>query len=421
MSQELTSLERPSTDDRNAWHTYWKKQGQDWRIESEIDEQRQIQLIKYRVIEPDIKKGIYPFRDIKLSRSDIEWLLATHDDGHGPINWNYDYKQRGKGLDLRGANLRSVDLHGLPLACIAGGLSRSDAIEATSEERYWSEVHLERANLSFAHLEGADLFMAHLQEADLSSAYLQGADLYGAHMEGAYLKDAYLGGASIRRSFLDATTNFNDIKLEDEKLGCLLLGDVNWRDVNLSRANWIQIKMLGDEMEARRTTRWDGEVKNQDEWLDFYKWAVRANRQLAVALQAQGLNEEAAKFAYRSHVLQRIVFWQLRRFDQYLFSLFLSSVAGYGYKLWRSFAAYAIVILVFALAYHLFGTITGITLSPTEAIVFSMTSFHGRGFSPGENIGLSNPLTILAAIEALLGLIIEVTLIATLTQRFFKK
>ena len=50
-----------------------------------------------------------------------------------------------------------------------------------------------------------------------------------------------------------------------------------------------------------------------------------------------------------------------------------------------------------------------------------MTSFHGRGFTPGENIGLSNPLTILAAIEALVGLIIEVTLIATLTQRFFKR
>lgn len=32
---------------------------------------------------------------------------------------------------------------------------------------------------------------------------------------------------------------------------------------------------------------------------------MRANRQLAVALQAQGLNEEAARFAYRAHVLQR--------------------------------------------------------------------------------------------------------------------
>jgi hypothetical protein len=46
---------------------------------------------------------------------------------------------------------------------------------------------------------------------------------------------------------------------------------------------------------------------------------------------------------------------------------------------------------------------------------------HGRGFSPGQNIGLSSPLTILAAIEAFVGLIIEITFIATLTQRFFRR
>ncbi|HEY1354054.1 MAG TPA: hypothetical protein VGF67_30965 [Ktedonobacteraceae bacterium] len=49
-----------------------------------------------------------------------------------------------------------------------------------------------------------------------------------------------------------------------------------------------------------------------------------------------------------------------------------------------------------------------------------MTSFHRRGFLPGNNISLSDPLTVLAALEALVGLIIEVTFIATLTQRFFK-
>ncbi len=47
-----------------------------------------------------------------------------------------------------------------------------------------------------------------------------------------------------------------------------------------------------------------------------------------------------------------------------------------------------------------------------------MTSFHGRGFFPG-GIKLDDPLTVLAAIEALVGLIIEVTFIATLTRRFF--
>jgi hypothetical protein len=49
-----------------------------------------------------------------------------------------------------------------------------------------------------------------------------------------------------------------------------------------------------------------------------------------------------------------------------------------------------------------------------------MTSFHGRGFFPG-GIKLDDPLTVLAAIEAFVGLLIEVTFIATLTQRLFGK
>ena len=47
-------------------------------------------------------------------------------------------------------------------------------------------------------------------------------------------------------------------------------------------------------------------------------------------------------------------------------------------------------------------------------------SFHGRGFFPG-GIALDHPLTVLAAFEALVGLLIEFTCIAALTQRLFGK
>jgi hypothetical protein len=46
-------------------------------------------------------------------------------------------------------------------------------------------------------------------------------------------------------------------------------------------------------------------------------------------------------------------------------------------------------------------------------------SFHGRGFFPGYRARRSP--TILAAFEALVGLLIEVTFIATLTRRLFGK
>jgi hypothetical protein len=52
----------------------------------------------------------------------------------------------------------------------------------------------------------------------------------------------------------------------------------------------------------------------------------------------------------------------------------------------------------FALAYFAFGHI-----SPLEAFVFSLTSFHGRGFFHGNNIPLSDPRVVLAAFEAVVG------------------
>ena len=53
-----------------------------------------------------------------------------------------------------------------------------------------------------------------------------------------------------------------------------------------------------------------------------------------------------------------------------------------------------------------------------EALILSVSSFHGRGFfQPVQSLG--DPIAALAAIEAVIGLVIEISLIATFTQRFF--
>src|SRR5260370_24747174 len=72
---------RPSRDDRASWLAYWQKQHQPWRTQAEIHPERQAELEKCRALVPDIEKGIYPFKGMKLDRADVEWLLATHDGG----------------------------------------------------------------------------------------------------------------------------------------------------------------------------------------------------------------------------------------------------------------------------------------------------------------------------------------------------
>src|ERR1700694_2151547 len=103
---QVSTLQRPISDDPEAWKTYWKAQGWPWRTEPEIDTERQEYLAKRRSIKPDWKQGIYPFKDIepKLTRADMEWLLVTHESGRGPIDWDDENRNRNEGLDLRGAD-----------------------------------------------------------------------------------------------------------------------------------------------------------------------------------------------------------------------------------------------------------------------------------------------------------------------------
>src|SRR3989440_12986486 len=94
-NQQLSSITAQSHPTRPAWRT-----------EPEIDSERQRFLAERLVIVPDIQRGIYPFKDVKLTRADIEWLLISQQGGCGPVDWN-DVQQRGGiGLDLRGADLR---------------------------------------------------------------------------------------------------------------------------------------------------------------------------------------------------------------------------------------------------------------------------------------------------------------------------
>jgi uncharacterized protein YjbI with pentapeptide repeats len=586
-------LPSPKLNTPEQWRTYWESQGQPWRREPEIDLQRQTALAQKRVIVPDIEKGMYPFKDMKLSRADVEWLLATHEHDRGPVDWSDENQRRRQGLDLRGADLRHADLQSLPIAGVCGGLTVQERVHGTEERCQAAAILLEGANLSEAHLEGAYLYKAHLaganfqrafltnanlsgallegahgceaqlKDADLSEAQLNGLDLSGAylqgmmlngrhlegvtfnraHLEGALLHGAYLNGVQLQGAFLtranladahldfanlseahledtflqkasltkanlnqatlaranlteaylvgasavkthleeavltgahckdaifteaflqradlthtefesahlgnahlegaylfetsfcnaylrgvffDRETQLVNITLGDEQVGVASISDVRWGDTNLAVVNWPSIRKLGDEIRANGY-----KDKRDPEYLRHYRRGVRANRQLAVALQAQGQNEDAMLFAYRAQVLQKKVWLsrmaqpniKLRQrvplFGAWLFSWFLFLIAGYGYKVWRSFLAYLLIIGTFTALY--------LRLDPHlawyEALVVSMTAFHGRGFSPS-TFSPGDPLSIASACEAFVGLIIEVTFIATLTQRFFNR
>ena len=209
---EPSSLQsiHPSNDDHAAWLVYWQEQNQPWRTEPEIRPERQAELEKYRVLVPDVDKGIYPFKGMKLERADIEWLLATHEGG--PVKWSDEKERERAGLDVRGADLQHADLHELPLTRLRGGLMIDEQLMATEEQCSSAVVLMGGANLSRAQLEGAilggaqlagaSLSKAQLTGASLSKAQLTGADLIGAQLKGANLSEAQLKGANLSKIIL---------------------------------------------------------------------------------------------------------------------------------------------------------------------------------------------------------------------------
>lgn len=188
-------------DDVKGWRAYWKKQGYPWRTEPEINTERQLYLSERRAIQPDDQKGIYPFSGIKLSRADVEWLLAGHESKGiiGPIDPADDKQANRQGLDLRGANLAHTNLSHLPLAKLYAGASLQ-AWNIRCYEILWEcqinplanlriifipvllgrfsiferlrsgSVNLEGSNLSGAQLHGAQFIYSDLTDTDLRGA-----------------------------------------------------------------------------------------------------------------------------------------------------------------------------------------------------------------------------------------------------------
>jgi uncharacterized protein YjbI with pentapeptide repeats len=492
MSDEPTAAPQRSTsdEDRDGWTAYWTAQGMPWRTEPEIDEERQHYLAQRRALQPDIERGIYPFKDIKLDRADVEWLLVTHESGgiRGPVDWS-DSKQQGRdGLDLRGVDLRAADLSRLPLACLRAGLHLSELRFSTPAQPEVemipsydtpagveaSAVHLESACLDGAHLENACLHLAHLEDALLADAHLEaallvnaeleragmirchleGAVAVGANFEGAILLDAHfehatllwarfsgsvLGGthfedANLGRAAFSDTTILNGAWLGSRDNGLMGLHDVRWGGADVALVRWVTERSRRRHGGGAETEPWQSASARASasllEGLESHdtaasqlladRRALRANRQVALLLRNQGLHEEADRFAYRAQLLQRQVLRRERHWLRSLGSLLLDLISGYGYRPLRSLMTYLLVVALFGLAYWALGVATGHTLTWNEAGVVSLTAFHGRGFfstafSPGD------PQAALAAIEAVLGLLIEITFIATFTQRFFAR
>ncbi len=367
----------------------------------------------------NIQAGSAPYSSVRIrTRGEVEWIMAEHGWSGQEAEYTVKYEliPHGKTVEranLSGAWLAEIDLSGMRLR--RADLRGANLVRANLSEIDLVDADLSGADLGYSNLSGANLIWADLTGAHLREANLRNARLAFATLHGAGFARCDLRGAALQHARMDSGTLLGDVRLDAHTR----LRDIAWNGASLTQIDWTQAPPLGDE-EQERFVR--AEHGSQTAILPF-RWeaAARTYQQLAVVLRDQGASDPAARFAYRAQALQRRVLRQQRHYLRAAGSWLLDLSSGYGYKPMRSFITYLLVIGLFAIVYYLFGDNVSPALSPVDALIFSVTSFHGRGFAPGEVVTLHNPLTILAAGEAVLGLLIEITFIATFTQRFFAR
>lgn len=103
---------------------------------------------------------------------------------------------------------------------------------------------------------------------------------------------------------------------------------------------------------------------------------------------------------------------------KWLGSWLLDFLANYGERPSRVVSVYIVAVVAFAAEIYFLGHAHGRIPDLLSAMVFSITSFHGRGFFPSATFNLNDAVTVCAAIEAVFGLFTEGLFVAAFSRRF---
>ena len=284
-------------------------------------------------------------------------------------------------------------------------------------------------NLSGAELDlsRASLVRTNLSQTNLHGVRLAGADLRGALLAGADLTGADLGspskgqpGADLRGASMDGETNLKGCRVSNAD-GAAILAGVRWGEADLAGIEWWTVRVLGDELRLRQSPRRLVTTEDLAE-------VDRAYRELAMKMRGEGFPDAATRFDNRGDIFWRRLICRRGGSQQRtraVFSWILNVLCGNGYRPQNIFGFYLATLVTFAVIYG-FETHREATVDPkgpqaldfAASLTLSVLSFHGRGFG-SDAYGLQSIVTKTTAVEAVIGLFIEIIFITTLARRLF--
>jgi len=232
-----------------------------------------------------------------------------------------------------------------------------------------------------------------------------------ANLSNTHLVKADLSGANLAGVLMNAETSIDDIALNS----FTKVSGTRWNGVPLNDVDWMKTPQFGDEPYPTNLTKMTAKER-----AGAFRDAARAYHGLSVALRDQGLAIVASIYHLRELTMERKALRYDRNFGGWLLNVVLGAVAGHRERPGRAFGVYMGVVATFTLIFWLVTNILYKGAQPLqwyEAAVLSLSSFHGRGFFTN-TIQLGDPLAIVAAVEAVCGLFIELIFIATFSRRF---
>ncbi len=452
---------------QNSNELAWIMASRDWSVEPQPTGDR------------SPKRTIGRKRPKRIRRANLRGAIFAARTGEG---WTGDFRGAYLcGADLTGATLAKADFYAarLPFArlnrcdCERVTLNKSDmtsiqanraefsrasfvkvnlvradlrnatAIQAIVRDAFLAGAMLDGATFDLANLTRANLVAARMRATTFVKANLQGVQLEGAKAMQAIFQDADVSGSNLNGVWLDGETQLDDLKFDR----LTRFGDIHWNGAALYKVRWDQAKPLGDEtflndelnrlrrqmtLQPRTPVSATAQKQNRRNHLkskvNLYRDAARTYHTLRVALGAQRIVGPASRFRLRELQIQRHVVWLRKKgFWWWLtwgFSYLLDKVAGYGEQPQWALRWYVAIISFFAFVDYVAAQFPAAHVSHTLTIfnflAFSVASFHGRGFFPAssQEIPIGSPITYLAEVEAVIGLLLELTFIGSFTKRF---
>ena len=283
------------------------------------------------------------------------------------------------------------------------------------------KVVLKNASLEKARFSGADLSQADMSGTHLFDSDLEGAELLGVNLSGCEMANCNLKGADLTKAILINSRFWNADLTNANLTECDMNGADLWNarlfNAKLWHANFSDAKFLSIKSFSAGAKIFDNPRINETGFLS----AEESYRDLKKYFLANGVYDDASWAAFKEKAMERLIFKKNMDLN-YLPSLLMNILCGYGEKPYRIVLSALLTILSFAFLYASFNTMEssiapGYILKWGDYIYVSAITFTTVGY--GDFIPRPfMSFRLFAACEAFMGVFLTGLFIFTLARKY---